>query len=275
MKKQLLEQMLIEAEKSLDTSSQKLRFTVEGFNGNHTIGNFNVTNIQKDFMSFKDETYCYNITFRHCSQDVDFTINNKKGVDRFGWSSTSHYNLKTPDEQKDAIKQSRYYIQAVSEMLQIMEDYDATMEAVELIAQHWIADIEPLIKEQRDYDKAYEEIKKEIKAIEKEEIVAVAREYLVGKTRYVSDGYHVTNKHTTREIAVSEDKGKLYIDNFGRRKSITEQDLVSIYNHVTKTMKRYDWGDEKHYSYPNELPSKNAKIIETEITKEEYLAITR
>lgn len=278
MKKQLLENMLAQALKEKEALREQVLAKKEEFTRNHSIGNFAVINVRKDYRTVtieNQELTAHEVELKHISQDVKIVINNLRGIETFGWSSNSYRGRDTIEEQTASAKEARLYIQAVSEMLMLAEDRESTMRAIYTIVNHYTAGVEPLIEKLHNYSAEIAYLQKEIKNIEKEEELENAKQYLVGKTRYVSDGYYVTKKYTTNEIIISEDKGKLYIDNFGRRKSITEQELISIYKHVKKTLCRRDWNDNKYYSYPNELPSKDAKIIETEITKEAYCTITR
>jgi hypothetical protein len=239
--------------------------------------NFKVNCIEKDWYD-RGENKNFEITFKHNNvNDVDFRINTNKTFDRISWSSWSYSRMKK-EEQIEAIKKSKAYIEAVHEMLCILEDIENTEleNVMKQASEIYVNDLQPLKTKRYELEKEVKNIKEATSEIEKEEVFEKAIEFFKEK-KYLVNGYSINNRNTIYEIQILQDKkGNYKIEMFGRSKKLCREDIIDMYKLATKINATYDWsgenGSKVFYKNNNSFPTREEAYtpVRTIITEEEY-----
>jgi len=243
--------------------------------------NFRISSIQQEWIFSKDDDgkAYYEIRFKHKDQDVEFTYGQNKGLDRIGWSSWSFSSIKA-ENKKETLEKSIAYINAVQEMLELNQNEEALRTFVNSVVEDYKAKYAPiqidLYKAQRQVD----EIRESIKEIDRVNITQVAIDYMVGHQRFFRRSWDINRSNSTNEILIQQDKkGKYFFEYYGRKRKITEEEILDVYKHCKRWLAHYEWdskdyNEKTYYKYPNEIASYNEHTVEEKdmivITKEEY-----
>lgn len=251
-----------------------------------TFGNFKINRIERSYRYSQDEDDNYEVTFRSINKEIDysFQICTKRSIDSINWSSWSFRNIKQ-EELVNTIKISKAYIEAVHESLVIMEDTSNIMKVVNEVVAEYVENINPLTIKIYDLQRERDAIQQEILNIDNNDLVEKALE-LFSKPVYLYKSYQFNNNNRLHVLQVEKVKDKLKINVNGTNRTISEYELLCMYNHAIKTLKNYttdsdkDYDSEGYYTYYKcdnmflTLEEANTPV-RTIITKEEYDSIRR
>ena len=247
-----------------------------------TFDNFRVDRIERCYKSFEGEDDNYEVMFRHINIDYGFGIYSSKEIDTINWSSWSYSYIK-PEEIVSIIKKSKAYIEAVHESLIIMEDTTEIMKVVNDVCKKYKEQIVPLSYKVYDLQKERDSIQNEIINLDNKELVNKAFE-LFKNPIYLYRGYNISKNNTIYKIQVEKVKDKIKIIMNNRNKTISEYELLCIYNHTIKYIVTYttdrtkDYNTEGSYNYTKcsnmyLTQSEANSPIRVSISKDEYLTL--
>jgi hypothetical protein len=245
---------------------------------NPTLENFCINDIGRDYWSLEEELY--QIQFKHMTEDVSFNFSQGKGLDRVSWSSWSYSQIKA-EEKEEVLERSIKYIIAVQEMLELNKNEEKIKSFMNEVVEEYVNTYLPLRKQYNKIASQKEELEQAIRSIDIKNEAQTAIDYMVGKNRIVRQPYTLSKNTNLYQINIEHDGKRYFILINGRKKTVNELDILSMYKHTQKFLKNWEMEEEGtvYYKYANEIDSEEKRNISKEdkiiITQEEYRKLSR
>lgn len=258
-------------------------------------GEFSIQNIQRKWSS--DNEKFIKVTFKSMSCDFTFAAcdDPEEIFSKLSWSSTSWYGIKDNKERQQILKESKERLMASVAMVNFYEallngEESAKWMMVEAQGYFW-NQVQPLEEKYYEIDKQIDQVKSEIRKIERANTREKALKELVGNTYYLVEDFQYSANifFSIIELEFNEKKGQAYlIDSNDRKKYLTNDQLVELYYIVFKPrVKKETSGIEtakygepeywNYFKYPNHHKTydecRKVRNSQEQITFEEYEAI--
>jgi len=263
------------------TDLENQEYQIEAQLKDVTFKNFKVNGVEKRWNSGDKQSY--RVAFKHISEDVDFYITNDENpINDVRWSSWSYSSIK-PEEYIATIKKCKSYIEAVHEMLTILESPEQLEETVSKVIEIHSTQIAPLQNQRWDIMPQLREIDSAIVEIDNKEELQKALQLFAAPV-YFAEPYRINKNNRVRSIKIEQKKDKYFAIIDDIRKKVSEHEIRDFYRHATKIVPsgNYEYDNEgnsikKFYKTDNMFCDREQALnpVKTEITEEEFKAIRR
>lgn len=259
-------------------------------------GDFRIESIQRKGWS-NDNKEFIQVTFKSTTCDFTFDAcdDPEEIFSRLSWSSTSWYGIKDNKERQQILRESKERLMASVAMVNFYEallngEESAKWMMIEAQGYFW-NQIQPLEEKYYEIDKQINQVKSEIRKIDRASIREKALKELVGNTYYLVENFQYSTNicFSTIELEFNEKRGQAYlIDSNDRKKYLTDDQLVELYYDVFRPRVRKEsseietakYGEPEYWNYfkyPNHHKTYadrcEARNSQEQITYEEYEAI--